>query len=121
MAAGAIYDAAFGVSILAVPTLAAGWLGLEVPTDRTYLGLNGVLLLLLAGVYSLPARWPERYAGVIAVAAAGRVLGFVYLSWVWLRGNASAFGVLALVDLAFGLVHAALLARCRRLERRVSP
>lgn len=114
MAAGAIYDAAFAVSILVFTRPAAALLGLEVPPDTVYLGLNGVLLLMLAGAYSLAAMDPVRYQGIAAVAVVGRTAGFVYLASSWRAGRPDAFLALALGDLAFGVLHAVLLIRARR-------
>jgi hypothetical protein len=114
MGIGSAYDAAFGVTILLFADTAGRWMDLPLPEDRTYLGLNGVLLLLLAGLYALPARDAVRYRGVVAVAAAGRGLGFFYLGAVWLTGHVSAFAWLALGDLAFAVAHAGFLAAAAR-------
>jgi hypothetical protein len=114
MGAGAVYDLGFAVAILAFTRPAAAMLGLTVPEDAVYLYLNGVFLLLVAGMYALPARDAQRYEGVVAVAAAGRAAGFVVLALCWAAGRPAAFLALALVDLAFAGAHAALLARARR-------
>lgn len=111
MAVGAIYDAAFAVAILFAAEPASRLLGLALPADRAYFGLNGVFLLLLAGLYTLPAFRPERYRGVVAVAAGGRAVGAVYLTAVWADGRETAFLLLGLADGAFAVAHAALLAR----------
>lgn len=114
MGAGAFYDFAFAAAILAFTHPAASLLGLDVPADAVYLHLNGVFLILLGAIYLLAARRPERYQGVVAVAAAGRALGFVYFMLAWSAGRPPAFLVLALGDLAFAVVHAVLLLRARR-------
>lgn len=114
MAAGAVYDLAFAASILVFTRPAAAMLGLEVPQDAVYLHLNGIFLVLLSGMYLLPARSPERYQGVVAVAAAGRALGFVFLAAAWASGRPGAFLGLALGDLAFAVAHGVLLVRARR-------
>jgi hypothetical protein len=114
MGAGAAYDAVFGIAILLFADTAAGWMDLPLPENRAYLGLNGVFLLLLAGLYSLPAVDPVRYRGVVVVAAAGRTAGFFYLGTVWLSGHVAAFAWLACADLAFAVVHVALLAAAAR-------
>jgi hypothetical protein len=117
MALGAAYDAAFAVAILAFTRPAAALLRLPVPADPVYLRLNGVFLLLLAGLYLLPAVDPVRYRGVVVVASAGRTLGFVYLAWAWLEGRPAAFLGVAFLDLAFAVTHAVLLLRARRPPR----
>ena len=114
MALGAAYDLAFAVAILAFTRPAAALLGLEVPGDPVYLRLNGIFLVLLGGVYLLPARAAERYQGVVAVAVAGRALGFVYFVAAWVGGRPAAFLGLGLADLAFAVAHAVLLWRARR-------
>jgi len=113
MWAGAAYDLAFAVAILFFGRPAAELLGLVRPDDPVYLGLVGVLLALLAALYVLPALDPRRYRGVVAVAAGGRLLGFLYLAWAWSGGRPRAFLALALGDLLFALLHAGLLLRAR--------
>jgi len=113
MWAGALYDLAFAVAILFFGVPAAALLGLDRPADPVYLGLNGVLLALLGSLYLLPAFDPRRYRGVVAVAAAGRLVGFIYLLDAWSGGRPPAFLGLALGDLAFALLHAASLWRIR--------
>ena len=114
MALGAAYDAAFAAAILVFTRPAAALLRLEIPKDPVYLRLNGIFLLLLAGLYLLPAVDPARYRGVVALAAAGRFLGFAYLATAWLEGRPATFLALALGDLAFAIAHAVLLLRARR-------
>lgn len=116
MAAGAVYDLVFAGAILFATAPAAAILGLEVPADPVYLRLNGVFLVLLAGLYLLPAVQPRRYRGVVLVAACGRALGFLYLAFVWWQGRPPVFLLLALADLAFAAAHALLLARAARGE-----
>lgn len=114
MAAGAAYDWAFALAILAFPGLSARWLGLALPPDPVYLNLNAVFLLLLGGIYLVAARDPEGHQGVVAVAAAGRLLGAAYLAGVWAQGRPAAFLGLGIGDLAFAAAHAILLWRARR-------
>lgn len=109
MALGAVYDWGFAVAILLFKARAAALLGLSLPADPVYLDLNAVFLVLLGGLYLLPARDPERYRGVVAIAAAGRFLGFLFLGSAWLDGRPLAFLALSLGDLAFALAHAILL------------
>jgi hypothetical protein len=114
MALGAAYDALFAAAILVFTRPAAALLGLEVPPDPVYLRLNGILLLLLAGLYLLPAVDPVRHRGIVAIASAGRFLGFAYLAAAWLEGRPLAFLALSLGDLVFAVAHAVLLLRARR-------
>ena len=114
MLVGAVYDAAFALAILLFRRPAVELLGLELPEDPVYLGLNGILLLLLAALYVLAFLDPGRYRGLVAVAAAGRILGFLYLGMVWLGGGAAAFAGLAVGDLVLGVAHGVLLAVAMR-------
>src|SRR5262249_36557924 len=114
MAAGALYDLAFAVAILAATRPSARLLGLTVPDDPVYLALDGVFLLLLAGLYALAALDPRRYTGIPPVSAAGRALGCAVLVWAWLGGRPPAFLVLGLADLALAALTAALWNRARR-------
>jgi hypothetical protein len=116
MACGAAYDLCFAVAILFFTAPSAAILGLTVPADPVYLRLNGIFLLLLAGLYALPAAAPRRYSGVVIVAVAGRTLGFLYFALVWMAGAPTVFMFLGAIDLLFGLTHALLLWRTGRLS-----
>lgn len=110
----AAYDAVFAVAILFFTAPSAALLRLSLPDDRVYLRFNGVFLLMLAGMYLLPATQPQRYRGVVSVAVIGRFIGFVYLGWVGFTAAAATFVGLALADLFFSVLHAVLLLRARR-------
>lgn len=101
---GAIYDGVFGLAILAATRPVADLFGLAVPDDPIYLGLNGVFLLILAGIYGIAAFDPERFAPVAPLAAAGRVLGFALFTRAWALGGPPAFLGIGLADLAIGAV-----------------
>lgn len=118
MAAGAIYDLAFAIAIVFFTRPAAGILGLSVPDDPVYLRLVGVLLGLLAGLYSLAWADPIRYQGIVPIAATGRFVGFVYMVWVWRTGGADAFLATGIGDLAFSVLHAVLFLEARRVDPR---
>ena len=113
MSAAAAYDLAFGVGILLLPARLAAILAIPLPEDGTYLGLCGVLLLVLGSLYLLPARDPARFAPVIGVSAAGRLVGAAYLAAVWAGNRHGAFLGLAAADLGFAVVQAVLLLRAR--------
>ena len=114
MAAGAIYDLAFAAAILAWTRPAARALGLAVPDDPVYLALNGVFLLLLAGLYALCAIDPRRYAGMAPVSAAGRALGCAVMTWAWLGGRPPAFLALGVADLCIAAATLAVWLAARR-------
>ncbi len=107
---GALYDAAFAVLMVTAPGLPARLLRLPLPPlpeGAFYLWIMAVLLLMLATLYLLAARDPGRYAGVVAVAAGGRVLGgLAFLAAA--RGHSGLAGLypLAAADLGLGLAHA---------------
>lgn len=114
LGAGAIYDGAFAVAILHFPAVAARGLGIVLPADPTYLRLVGVLLLLLAGIYAVAWREPERHGGIAVVAAAGRFAGFLFFLFAWRDGAPEAFLALAAGDLVFAILHAVFLWRATR-------
>ena len=116
MALAAVYDLVFAVAILFVTEPAVRLLRLNLPDDLVYIRFNGVFLLMLAGMYALPAVQPRRYRGIVTVAAIGRFLGFVFLGRVWLSGAATTFAALALADLFFSLLHGVLLVRARSAQ-----
>ena len=72
LAVGAGYDLVFAVAILGFTRSAASMLGLQVPNDPVYLYLNGVFLLVLAGIYAAAAREPERYRAIAPISAGDR-------------------------------------------------
>lgn len=114
MLLAAAYDFAFAVAILFATAPAARLLGLDLPDDPVYLRFNGVFLLMLGGMYLLPAFRPQRYRGIVSIAVIGRFIGFVYLGRVWSSGGPRAFAALALADLSFALLHGVLLIRARK-------
>lgn len=117
MGVAAVYDAGFAVAMVLFPVRASRILGLTPPDDPTYLGLAGLLLLILAGMYALAAADVVRHQGIVRVAIVGRALGALYLAHAALtHGMAWAFAATAAIDLAFALAHALLLARARRAE-----
>ncbi|MBV8201208.1 MAG: hypothetical protein JOZ15_11350 [Acidobacteria bacterium] len=107
---GALYDAAFAALMVAAPGLPARLLRLPLPPlpeGAFYLWIMAVLLLMLATLYLLAAGDPGRYAGVVAVAALGRILGgLAFLAAA--RGHPGLAGLypLAAADLGLGLTHA---------------
>jgi hypothetical protein len=108
---GALYDAVFAMLMVAAPRLPARLLGLPLPplpAGAFYLWIMAVLLLMLATLYLLAAADPGRYAGVIAVAAAGRILGgCAFLIAAALSAGLAGLYPLAAADLALGITHAA--------------
>ena len=116
LAIGAAVDGAFGIAILALTRPAAHLLGLAVPDDPTYLGLNGVLLLILAGIYAAAAGDPRSYRLVPPLSAAGRGLGSLLFIWAWRRGAPPAFAWFALLDFTIGGLTFVLWRRAARVS-----
>lgn len=114
LAAGALFDAAFGAAILLAPAPAAALLRIDLPADPVHLRLNGVLLLILAALYALAAREPERFHAVAPVSACGRALGSVVLAAAGQAGAPKTFLALAASDLVIGLATALAWAAARR-------
>jgi hypothetical protein len=110
LALGALYDAAFAVLMVAAPRLPARLLRLPLPPlpeGAFYLWIMAVLLLMLASFYLLAAREPWRYAGVVAVAIGGRVLGgLAFVAAAWGHPGLTGLYPLAAADLGLGLAHA---------------
>ncbi|HEX5760844.1 MAG TPA: hypothetical protein VF121_16765 [Thermoanaerobaculia bacterium] len=107
--AGALYDAAFALLLVARPQLPARWLDLPLPGERFYLWVLATLLLMLAALYLEAARDPRRYSAVVAVAIGGRLLGSLALLAAALpRPDLAGLLPLSAVDGAFGLCHAVL-------------
>ena len=115
MGVAATYDLGFALAMLLFPVSASRRLGLPPPDDPTYLGLAGLLILVLAGMYALAAADVVRHQGIVRVAIAGRTLGALYLGRAALTHPRSpAFVATALIDLGFAVAHAVLLTRALR-------
>jgi len=108
---GALYDAGFAVLMVTAPGLPARLLRLPLPPlpeGAFYLWIMAVLLLMLASLYLLAARQPHRYAGVVVVAAGGRVLGgLAFVAAACGHPGLQGLYPLAAADLGLGLAHAA--------------
>lgn len=113
MAFGSAFDFVFAVAILGFTRPAARLLGLAVPDDPVYLGLCGVLLTILAGLYALAAIEPRRYSGIAPVSAGGRLLGSLLFAWAWRGGRPPVFLALSIADLAIALVTVVAWSRAR--------
>ncbi|MBW8876310.1 MAG: hypothetical protein JF614_15190 [Acidobacteria bacterium] len=111
LVAGALYDLAFAVLMVAAPQVPARILKLPLPPlpeGRFYLWIMAVFLLMLAALYLAAARDPRRYSAIIAVAIGGRALGAAALAAAALTGSGLGGLVpLAVADLAFSILHAA--------------
>jgi hypothetical protein len=108
LVAGALYDFFFAVVMATAPELVARPLRLPLPGERFYLLFMAVLLAMLAALYLLAARDPRRYAGVVAVAIAGRLAGALAFAGA-AAGRADLAGLypVAAADAAFAAAHTA--------------
>ena len=79
MLAGALYDAAFAIPILAAPDFLAGRLGLPMPDQQIHLRFLGIFLLVTSLFYMMPVLYPGKYLGNVAVAVLGRAMGAAFL------------------------------------------
>ncbi len=116
LAIGSGFDLVFAVAILGFTDAAASMLGLQVPADPIYLYLNGVLLLVLAGIYAAAAFQPERYRSIAPVAAGGRTLGFLFFAWAWAGGRPVTFLALGAADLVLAVATFLAWRRAARLS-----
>jgi hypothetical protein len=110
LAAGAVYDFAFAVLMVAAPQVPARMLGLPLPPlpeGRFYLWIMATFLTMLAGLYLAAARDPRRYSAIIGIAIGGRALGALAFALAALTGDGLGGLIpLAVADLTFGAVHA---------------
>jgi hypothetical protein len=110
--AGAIFDAAFALPMLAIPGPAAALLGIDLPADMTWFRLAAVLLLIVAGAYVAASRAGGRAAHEVAIVAAlGRILGCIVLVGAGLDARVPALTAAGVADGALGIVHFALAGR----------
>lgn len=110
LAAGAVYDFAFAVLMVAAPQVPARMLDLPLPPlpeGRFYLWILATLLTMLAGLYLAAARDPRRYSAIIGIAIGGRALGALAFTLAAVTGNGLGGLIpLAVADLTFSAVHA---------------
>jgi len=116
LALGAAYDLVFAIAILGFTRAAASMLGLPVPGDPVHLYLNGVFLVILAGLYAAVARQPARYGALVPIFAGGRALGCLLFIWAWAGGRPPIFLALGLADLAFSVATLVAWRRAARLS-----
>jgi len=111
LVAGAVYDLAFAVLMVAAPQIPARILNLPLPPlpeGRFYLWIMATLLLMLAALYLAAAYDPRRYSAIIAVAIGGRALGALALAAAALTGSGlGGLLPLAAADLGLSVLHAA--------------
>lgn len=110
LAAGAVYDALFGLILLVMPHQLSEILGVPLPEEGFYLWLIALLLGLLAGFYLLPVYDPVAYVGNILLAILGRAAGAVVLALAALVGGEGLHGLYlaALAEALFALAHGVL-------------
>jgi hypothetical protein len=110
LVAGAAYDLAFAVLMVAAPAFPARLFGLPLPPlprGAFYLWILATLLAMLAMLYLAAAHDPRRYSAIIVVAIGGRTLGaLAFLLAAFLGPDLAGLLPLAAADLAFGAVHA---------------
>jgi hypothetical protein len=110
LVAGALYDLAFAVLMVAAPQVPARILNLPLPPlpeGRFYLWIMATLLLMLATLYLAAAHDPRRYSAIIAVAIAGRALGAAAFAVAALAGpGLGGLVPLAAADLGLSVLHA---------------
>ncbi|MFQ5525617.1 MAG: hypothetical protein ACE5GX_05090 [Thermoanaerobaculia bacterium] len=108
LALGGTFNLALGVLLGLAPDRALGLLQLPRPTEGFYLQLLATLAALLGCYYILASSDVRRYSGVIALAIGGRFIVGLAMALVAARHpELRGFGVLAGVELAFGMAHAA--------------
>lgn len=120
--AGILYDWVVAILIFASAPAVLAALRLEPPPEPFHFKQGGLLLAVLPLYYTLAWRDPAGNAGIVGAMIATRVAGFLYLTlYGWSRGVAPAYLAFGFVDLAFGIVHAALARRAGFSTRDLFP
>ncbi|HEV7503861.1 MAG TPA: hypothetical protein VGS07_03015 [Thermoanaerobaculia bacterium] len=111
LVAGALYDLAFAILMVAAPQIPARILNLPLPPlpeGRFYLWIMATLLLMLAALYLAAAYDPRRYSAIIAVAIGGRAVGALAFAAAALTGSGlGGLWPLAAADLGLSVLYAA--------------
>ena len=103
---GALYDLGFAALMVLAPALPSQLLHLPLPGAAFYLWVIAALLGIAAGCYLLAAWDPRRYAGVVGVAIAGRLLGATaFAVAAWRDPALAGLWPLAAADAGFALWH----------------
>ena len=105
---GGVYDAGFGVALLAVPGLLTSVMALPMPTiGAIWLRLDGIFLIVVGMIYWVMAQDPARYLGIMAMiftAKAGSII--FYLTYVFAFGESRTFILFAVLDAMMFALHA---------------
>lgn len=104
---GAVYDAGFGVLMLAVPVLATGMLRVPMPDPGAiWIRLLGICLISLGLIYWIMSRNPARYLGIVAVILFGKAVSVAfYTIGVFVYDQARMFLLFALLDVIMFILH----------------
>lgn len=104
---GAVYDAGFGVPMLAVPAMAIELLKLPLPDPEViWIRLLGICLISLGLMYFVMSQNPARYLGIVAIILLGKVGSVIfYLTYVFAFGASRTFVLFALLDVIMFSLH----------------
>lgn len=119
---GALYDGGFGVPVFLFPIWSIQLLGLPEPgAPPIWLRLNGIFLIVVALIYIVSARDPQRYLGNVLVAIFGKVVSVIFYVcyWVTLEGGDFLL-VLAVLDAIVGVLHTWFIGPNRRAKVRAA-
>lgn len=106
---GALYDGFFGVLVFFAPIWTATFFHLIAPepgADSIWLRLDGVFLIIMALLYLLAARDPNRYMGIVLVCIVGKIwsVGF-YSYYCYVLDAPKPFMIFAGLDFVFFFLH----------------
>ena len=106
---GALYDGFFGVLVYFAPLWTTTFFKLVVPdagVDTIWLQLDGIFLIIMALLYLVAARDPDRYLGIVLVCILGKIwsVGF-YSYYCFVLGAPKPFMIFAGLDFVFFFLH----------------
>lgn len=103
---GVVYDGGFGIPMFFFPVWSTGLLGLPQPGVPMWLRLDGIFLIIMALIYIVTARDPERYLGNVLVAIFGKVVSVLfYMTYVLFFEGAIFLAVLSFLDAVMCALH----------------
>lgn len=104
---GAVYDAGFGVPILAVPALLMNTMALPMPNiGEIWLRLDGIFLIILGIIYWIMSGDPQRYLAMVGVILLGKVTSIIfYLTYVFAFGESKTLVLFASLDAVMFALH----------------
>lgn len=104
---GGVYDASFGVALLAFPAFLTSLMALPMPdVGVIWLRLDGIFLIVVGMIYWIMSQDPARYLGIMAMIFLAKLGSIIfYLTYVFAFGESRTFILFAVLDAMMFALH----------------